>query len=323
MNNYNKDLNYVFNEMPIYSTEVFQIFTKRENAEIYKINKNEINRFFSYLETKNKKIITNCIWCNKEFSFNYIKLLYQMDDSSRFPQTSDICVAFPEDGGINLNLLNKEIWGLVNKNASINDLIKRNYYITYYISCNNIPSHVYTLNLLIRVEEDKIIVTKVGQFPSLLSVKGFDFDKYKKQLNKYNAYEDYKNADLSMSNNFFAGAYTYLRRVYEKQLNFYLEKNKAELSDNKTETKIKAVKSNFDPRIHEHLGNLYQILSIGIHELDDSESQEYYTYLKAMIDMQLQFEKAKDESEKQSKSLNISISNITTKLKQRKPQEKT
>lgn len=323
MNGDSKDLNYVFNEMPIYSTEVFQIFTKEENTEIYKINKNEINRFFSYLETKNKKIITNCVWCNKEFSFNYSKLLYQMDDGSRVLQIADICVAFPEDGGINLGLQNKEIWGLVNKKTSINDLTKRNYYITYYISCNNIPTHVYTLNLLIRVEEDKIIVTKVGQYPSLLSVKGFDFDKYKKQLKKYNAYDDYKNADLSMANNFFAGAYTYLRRVYEKQLNFYLEIDKPILSDNNTETKIKAVKNNFDPRIHEHLGNLYKILSIGIHELDDEECKEYYIYLKAMIDMQLQFEKAKDEAEKQSKSLNINISNITTKLQQRKANKNT
>ena len=142
----------------------------------------------------------------------------------------------------------------------------------------------------------------------MLSVKGFDFDKYKKQLKRYNAYEDYKNADLSMANNFHAGAYTYLRRVYEKQLNYYVEKDKLVLDDNRTETKIKAVKNNFDPRIHEHLGNLYSILSVGIHELDEEESRDYYEYLKAMIDMQLQYEKSKDEEDKQTNTYRTSLS---------------
>ena len=318
-----KDLNYVFNETPLYSTETFQIFREGVQEGLYEINKSEINRLYTYLNTQSRKLIINCVWCNKEFSFNYNCIVYEMDSEDSISEISDIRIAFPIGTGVFFTPFTNHLWGLTEAVISSSDLLERNYYLSYYISCNNAPHHIYTLNLLFSIQKDKIIVAKVGQYPSLMSVKGFDFDKYKKQLNKYNAYEDYKNADLSMSNNFFAGAYTYLRRVYEKQLNFYLEKNKAELSDNKTETKIKAVKSNFDPRIHEHLGNLYQILSIGIHELDDSESQEYYTYLKAMIDMQLQFEKAKDESEKQSKSLNISISNITTKLKQRKPQEKT
>ena len=120
-----------------------------------------------------------------------------------------------------------------------------------------------------------------------------------------------------MANNFHAGAYTYLRRVYEKQLNYYVEKDKPLLADNRTETKIKAVKNNFDPRVHEHLGNLYSILSVGIHELDEEESKDYYEYLKAMIDMQLQYEKSKDEEDKQTKSLNTRISNIVNKLKKK------
>lgn len=303
--------------MPMYSKETFTILSKQDQL-IYKIDKMELMRFFKYINTDTGKIITNCIWCNKEFSFNYNCNTYLMDSEDYIRECSDIRIAFPEGDGLKISLTNGHIWGFVNQQILQEDLIERNYYLTYYISCNNNPTHLYSLNLLVRVQKDKLIVTKVGQYPTMLSVKGFDFDKYKKQLKRYDAYEDYKNADLSMANNFHAGAYTYLRRVYEKQLNYYVEKDKPVLTDNRTETKIKAVKSNFDPRIHEHLNNLYSILSIGIHELDEEESKDYYEYLKAMIDMQLQYEKAKDEEDKQTKSLSTKISNIVNALNKRK-----
>lgn len=312
-----KDLNYIFNEMPLYSNETFYILKLKSNAE-YEVDKNEIKKLFKYLNTDNGKVITNCIWCDKEFSFNYNYAMYLMNMGENIVECSNIDIAYSQEGTLNFRITDGLIWGRVNMQILNNNLIEENYYLTYYISCNNIPNHVYSMNLLIRVQKNKIVVTKIGQYPSILSVKGFDFDKYKKQLKKYNAYEDYKNADLSMANNFFAGAYTYLRRVYEKQLNFYIDKDKPTLVDDRTETKIKAVKGNFDPRIHEHLKNLYSILSIGIHELDEEESKTYYEYLKMMIDMQLQFEKVKEETDKQTQTINAKISNIVTNLKQRK-----
>lgn len=322
MNEQEKDLNYIFNEVPIYSKETFTILSKQDEL-LYKIDRKELTRFFKYINTHSNKLITNCIWCNKEFSFNYNYNLYLMDCEDYIIECNNIRIAFPEGDGVEISLSNGQLWGLVNSQILQKDLIERNYYLTYFISCNNNANHIYSMNLLIRVEKDKFIVTKVGQYPTMLSVKGFDFDKYKKQLKRYNAYEDYKNADLSMANNFHAGAYTYLRRVYEKQLNYYVEKDKPVLTDDRTETKIKSVKNNFDPRIHEHLKNLYSILSIGIHELDEEESKDYYEYLRAMIDMQLQYEKAKDEEDKQTKSLSTKISNIVNALNKRKSKNDT
>lgn len=44
----------------------------------------------------------------------------------------------------------------------------------------------------IELRNGKFIVRKIGQNPSMLTVKGFDFDKYKKILEKINAYDNYK-----------------------------------------------------------------------------------------------------------------------------------
>lgn len=310
-----KDLNYVFNEMPLYSKEKFTILYPKDDK--YYINSKEIERFFNFIRTNNGKIISNCIWCDRNFSFDYTYKIYISEINCYFYEITSLPIAKRENAKLELNM-HRHYYYESNEAYEKEDLYIANNYITYCITCNNKPSHSYYMSLLARVENGIITIIKIGQYPTMLSVKGFDFDKYKKQLKRYDAYEDYKNADLSMANNFHAGAYTYLRRVYEKQLNYYVEKENIILADDRTETKIKAVKNNFDPRIHEHLGNLYSILSIGIHELDEEESKDYYEYLKAMIDMQLQYEKSKAEEDKQTKFLNTRISNIVNKLKKKK-----
>ena len=84
------------------------------------------------------------------------------------------------------------------------------------------------------------------------------------------------------------------------------------------ETKIDSVKQYFDPRINKLLKNLYGILSTRIHELDEDESKDYYSYLKAIIDMQLEYEFTEEEKEKQSSKLSSVINKIENGLKQKK-----
>lgn len=84
------------------------------------------------------------------------------------------------------------------------------------------------------------------------------------------------------------------------------------------ETKIDAVKDKFDPRVQNLLKNLYGILSISIHELDEDESKEYYSYLKAVIDMQLEYIKSETDKDNQSKELSDVLSKITGFIKKKK-----
>lgn len=194
------------------------------------------------------------------------------------------------------NLNNEKIW-----------------YIEYYFTCTNNDKHKYIMMISIELKDGKFIVRKIEQNPPMLTVKGFDFDKYKKFLDKINAYDDYKKADLCNSDHFYVGAYAYLRRIFEKMIVFYL--GDIELKDDHMDTKIDAVKDNFDPRVKKILKNLYGILSISIHELDEEQSKEYYTYLKAVIDMQLEYKKSEDEKDKQSKDLEGILSKIANFVK--------
>lgn len=84
-------------------------------------------------------------------------------------------------------------------------------------------------------------------------------------------------------------------------LNNYIKENNVTLKDDHVETKIKAVKDCFDSRIKDLLKKLYRILSKSMHELDEEQSKEYYQYLKAIIDIKIEFEYAENEKNKQGK----------------------
>ena len=63
------------------------------------------------------------------------------------------------------------------------------------------------------------------------------------------------------------------------------------------------------------LKNLYGILSKSIHELDENQSKNYYDYLKAVIDIQLEYEFTEAEKEKQTKELNSVLNKIASDIK--------
>ena len=98
-------------------------------------------------------------------------------------------------------------------------------------------------------------------------------------------------------------------------LNRYLKEYNIKTTDDHVETKIKSVKEYFDPRIKDMLKNLYGILSKSIHELDEDQSKTYYDYLKAVIEIQLEYEYTEAEKEKQTKELNSVLNKIANDIK--------
>lgn len=302
-----KNLDFLFNDVSLYVVEKFEVF-KLEN-DMYHLDEEEFKRFKRYIGIKKEKIITYCHKCKKEFPFDvekcYIKFATNINNSSKDMIFTENVNSF---FGTRLDVTDGKLWGIeppFSKNIMYNNKI---WYIEYTFECTNDSNHIYILMISIELKDGCFIVRKIGQNPSMLTIKGFDFDKYKKILEKINAYEDYKKADLSYAENFSVGAYAYLRRLFEKLIIFYL--GDKELEDNHMDTKIEAVKDKFDPRIRSLLKNLYGILSISIHELDEEQSKEYYEYLKTIIDMQLEYMNSEQEKEKQSKNLEKIINKI-------------
>ena len=307
-----KNLDYLFNDVPLYVKEEFQLFELKDGK--YDINKNEKEKFCKYIGINKDKIISYCHKCRKEFPFKVDK---RFVESINY-KTENLIVTKNFDGAPSgrIKCDDGTLYGAMPpypKDFLLNNQI---WYVEYSFRCTNDYDHMYLMMISIELKDGKFIVRKIGQNPSMLTIKGFDFDKYKKILEELNIYDDYKKADLSNADHFYVGAYAYLRRIFEKIIIYYLEDKT--LKDDHMDTKIEAVKDKFDPRVRNLLKNLYGILSKGIHELDEEECKEYYQYLKTIIDMQLEYMNTEREKEKQTKELEGIINKITTLINNKK-----
>lgn len=302
----------VFNKESLYSKKEFKLFVLDEDK--YNYDESDAKEMFKYIGIENNKIVTLCNKCNKEFPFDIEKKLLGFFDSLK-QTTSYMSITRSKAPGGRIDIKNGCIWGEQPPypKTLLNEYGK--WYIEYQLTCTNDSNHKYLMIISIEQRTDTFIVKKIGQDPSMLSVHGFDFEKYKEQLTKINAYDDYKKADLSNAEHFYVGAYAYLRRIFEKMLNNYIKENNVTLKDEHVDTKIKAVKDCFDSRIKDLLKNLYGILSKSIHELDEEQSKEYYQYLKSIIDIQLEFEFTENEKNKQSIKLNSILNKIVNEIK--------
>lgn len=297
------NLDYLFNDVPLYTKEEFKVFELKEDK--YELNEEELERFNTYIGIDKEKLVTICHKCKKEFPFNVEKRFLNGSNNSLSVllltnNNSQVegrfgCKTGTVYGGMppyaKDELLDNEIW-----------------YVEYCMKCTKDANHKYFMMISIELKSGKFIVRKIGQNPSMLTVKGFDFDKYKDILEILNAYNDYKKADLCNADHFHVGGYAYLRRIFEKMINFYIDGKV--LKDNHMSTKIEEVKEKFDPRIRDLLKNMYGILSKGVHELEEEESKQYYSYLKTIIDMQLEFMSTEAEKEKQTEQLKKEIDKI-------------
>lgn len=308
----NMNIQDVFNKESLYSKKEFKLFVLDEDK--YNYDESAAKEMLKYIGIENNKIVTLCNKCNKEFPFDIEKKLLGFFDSLK-QTTSYMSITRSKAPGGRIDIKNGCIWGEQPPypKTLLNEYGK--WYIEYQLTCTNDSNHKYLMIISIEQRADTFIVKKIGQDPSMLSVHGFDFEKYKEQLTKINAYDDYKKADLSNAEHFYVGAYAYLRRIFEKMLNNYIKENNVTLKDEHVDTKIKAVKDCFDSRIKDLLKNLYGILSKSIHELDEEQSKEYYQYLKSIIDIQLEFEFTENEKNKQSIKLNSILNKIVNEIK--------
>ena len=58
-------INYLFNEVSLYTKEIFKVFELKDNKYEYK--KEEFLRFLYYIGSSQDKLITYCHKCKKEF----------------------------------------------------------------------------------------------------------------------------------------------------------------------------------------------------------------------------------------------------------------
>jgi len=164
----------------------------------------------------------------------------------------------------------------------------------------------------------KGLLLKVGQTPSLADLATSDIEKYRKVLG--NKYSEFTRAIGLAANGIGIGSYSYFRRVFYDLIDRAHERagddliSKEEFQTLKVKDKIKTLKD-YLPKVMVKNANIYSILSIGIHELDEEECIKYYKTLKTGIELILDEEIHRIEHEIKTKEITDEIGRISGNLK--------
>jgi len=174
---------------------------------------------------------------------------------------------------------------------------------------------------------DVMILTKVGQNPSMADLYSGDKLKYKTVLDN-DMYLEYTKALGLYAHGVGIGSFTYLRRIIEKLTYNIYEENKAQIHITETnfdklrlKERIDALKG-FLPDILVREKNIYEILSKGIHELDEDECNRAFSVLKTGIDLILDDILAMKDRKEKEEQLNKDIAEMTSKYRNKTKADK-
>ena len=159
--------------------------------------------------------------------------------------------------------------------------------------------HTYT----IKIDNDTIV--KTGQYPSFAELSNRDAEKYKNVLSKY--YIEFKRSLSAYSQSMGAASFVYLRRILED----IVEKKYAKLEHKNNEIKfldklkaVEKVEIIIPKEIETLKGQIYSILSKGVHEYSEDECLEMYEPVKFIIELIL--DKQLEEKARKDKTKNYS-----------------
>lgn len=310
-----KDLEYLFNRTGLYSKKYFYIFSKKQDGSFF-LDKKEVKSLLTYLGIGKNKIETRCTVCKKDYPFDYAVRRITSIESGMVGRIISLGTQESQsnrwDFGIDLNEGDFGCYEEI-KITKINEGIE---YIHYDFRCTNHDKNHYQMIIRLEIKKEKVVVQKIGQYPSMLDIFGDDFKEYEKTLNEFGGYDEYRKSFISYGEGYYVGAFVYLRRVLEKIVDNYTKD--LELTDNHFETRMNACKDRFDSEIQDTLKNLYGVLSFGVHSLSEDECKEYYQYVKAIIEIQLEHIKREKERKVKIEKNKAALSSVATVLSKKK-----
>lgn len=290
-------------DVPLYKEYKFNIIKEQGFQSL-----NEEGKGFFYALLNIKKCDLLCVQCNKTYPFDVVNMICTID----------------ENENAETRLLQNTIIGYTTSSTRLDyfylsDISKKKFtnlkitkgVIEQYLYCNKHPKeHIYVVYYKFSIIDGEYIsIMKIGQdVPNFMLTNNLS-NIYRKELNKYDAFDDFRMYEQSISRGLKAGACTYLRRVFEKMVICkYIEQNGE--NDNKHfDEKIKLIINEFDEDIRGMLKNTYSLLSKGIHELKENDIDNFIRSVSEVIFMQLDHEKELREKKERRDKLLSSINN--------------
>ena len=191
-------------------------------------------------------------------------------------------------------------------------------YCSYIMECARKGMHIIFTFFF---NKKRGTLQKIGQFPSVAS---FQEQNYHKDFKGIISEDDANN--LSKANGLFshgigAGALVYLRRVFEKIIFQTWEDNKEKLNITEEEFKHKRMVEKIDflnaylPHNITQNKNIYGLLSIGIHELDEEKCKTIFPALMQITLLILEEKQNQKKQKEREEELSKELSKLSSSIK--------
>lgn len=311
---------------------------------------NEYMRLIEFIKLEKMAVYGMCPCCKKMINFNVTSNVELPEDVCK-TQVSYYNDTYSED--YLMDIPDDDV--IMEERANM--LLMQSKFIDKYLYCP-LCNNVYRVSFVLEFEKKKdkrrLLLVKVGQYPSLYSFANQDLKLLEKILTKFKIKEDYRSALRMHIDGYNIAAYVYLRRVLEKIVLAKYTGNKDAIDDElesqikkEIEEKIKLeskeeIKKEIEAKIRQrysggfmHLDfskqlkllkgyvpdfftdnvEIYSIVSAGIHSLEEEKCKEYYDTLQLAIDMILHEEEALRKKEMLMKKTKKGIQSAVEQIK--------
>lgn len=200
-----------------------------------------------------------------------------------------------------------------------------------YNGCKIAQSEFTTINMECRRTGGYMIITikndfeqgmvmKVGQYPSIASIHIAQIQKYKNIMSKVEL-KEFTRAIGLVANGVGIGAFVYLRRLFERQIQEVADKklNAGEIDESvfrssRMDEKIEMLKDVLPHFLVENK-SIYGIISKGIHQLTEEECLAMFDILRTSIELILDEKKEMMEKESKMKRISGQLAQLSGKYK--------
>lgn len=191
------------------------------------------------------------------------------------------------------------------------------------VNCIYDPVHefmfIYKFNL--NETNNTLEFQKIGQYPSSSDFSKQNVDEYRKLMLKLDCYNDLVNAVRLNALGMGVGALAYLRRVLEKVIDRVYEDEKSNLDISPNEfkvstmnTRVKLLKDYLPEFLTSNGKNIYALLSIGVHSLNEEQAKEIYPDLEIAILRILNEKQAKIRDQELKNGNHRALNNHATRI---------
>jgi hypothetical protein len=189
----------------------------------------------------------------------------------------------------------------------------KHYFLHIGISCARKPTE-HTISFVL-LKSDKLI-QKIGQYPSLADIANDESKAYRAVLSEQDSQELHKAIGLS-AHGVGIGSYVYLRRIFERLIDGRFKDFKDEEGWSEQEYRNKRMPERIE-LLRRHLPEflvdnrkIYNILSLGIHELAEDQALAFFPVLKASIILILEEDEEKRKKLELKKQLKSAVEKYT------------